>query len=534
MRDLSGTLPPSHDGAEILRARRLGIDTQHETVVFMRQDCPVCRSEGFAALARVALSCRDRTIIATLYQVTGDLLAPGEAGLSESAWKLLHPAEGDRISVSHPAPLESLRSVRAKVFGERLDDSALCAIVGDVSAGRYSEIHLAAFITACATRGMDRDETIALTHAMIAAGKQLHWGTRPVADKHCIGGLPGNRTTPIVVAIVAACGVMIPKTSSRAITSPAGTADTMEVLAPVDLDLSSMRRVVEREGGCIIWGGAVQLSPVDDILIRVERPLDLDSEGQLVASVLSKKAAAGATHLVLDLPVGPTAKLRSQKAAQALSHALVTVASALGIDARIVLSDGIQPIGRGVGPSLEARDVLAVLRNESGAPADLRQRGVALAGALLELAGATGAGTGKVMAERTLSEGLAWRKFEAICEAQGGMRSPPMAPWRHDITAPHPGRIAKIDNRRLARVAKLAGAPAARAAGLELHVHLNDDVLAGASLYTIHAESPGELAYSLDYAKRNPDIVEVADEHLFTQTEPSLATQASINAREAN
>lgn len=181
----------------------------------------------------------------------------------------------------------------------------------------YSDLQLAAFVTATAGDGLDEAETIALTQAMLGAGERIRWDFPLVADKHSVGGLPGNRTTPLVVAMVAACGVPIPKTSSRAITSPAGTADTMEVLAPVDLDVAAMRRVVEKEGGCVVWGGAVRLSPADDVLIRVERPLDFDSEGQLVASVLSKKAAAGSTHVVIDMPVGPTAPTASWWTAKA-------------------------------------------------------------------------------------------------------------------------------------------------------------------------------------------------------------------------
>jgi thymidine phosphorylase len=192
----------------------------------------------------------------------------GEASLSEAAWKLLGVKEGDEVSFSHMEPLESLSSVRAKIYGRRLSESRFREIIHDILAGRYSDIHLAAFVTACSGGHLDGGEIIALTRAMVDAGDHLQWPTTRVVDKHCVGGLPGNRTTPIVVAIVSACGLTMPKTSSRAITSPAGTADTMETLAPVDLDLVLMRRVVEREGGCIVWGGAVHLSPADDVLIR--------------------------------------------------------------------------------------------------------------------------------------------------------------------------------------------------------------------------------------------------------------------------
>lgn len=494
-----------------LRARRLGVDTPHEMVVFMRQDCPVCRSEGFAAHARVRLSRGEQSIIATLYHVTDGLLEVDEAGLSESAWVQLGATDGDEIAASHPQPLDSLSRVRGKIYGDRLSAAALRNILRDIVGGRYDDIHLASFLTACAARSLDRVEMIGLTRAMVDAGDRLSWPVRPVADKHSVGGLPGNRTTPIVVAIAAACGLTMPKTSSRAITSPAGTADAMETLAPVNLDIAAMRRVVERESGCVVWGGAVQLSPADDTLIRVERALDLDSEGQLVASVLSKKIAAGSTHVVLDIPVGPTAKVRSDEAAAALSRHLMDVAEAFGIVVEVVASDGSQPVGRGIGPALEAVDVLAVLQGAPGAPADLRTRAVALAGRLLEMTGTAPRGAGVAAAAQALTEGIAWAKFQRICEAQGGLRQPPVAPHHHPVLADRAGRVSRIDNRRLARVAKLAGAPDAKAAGLELHTRLGAAIDRGGPLFTVHAETPGELAYALEFVSANRDVVEVVE-----------------------
>jgi thymidine phosphorylase len=490
-----------------LRVRRLGIDTQQEAIVYMRADCGVCRSEGFAAQARVQVGHGERAIIATLNVVTGALLDPDEAGLSDVAVARLDVRDGDEISVSHPAPLESLSHVRGKVFGRALDQGAVDAIVADVVSGRYSDIHLASFITACAASGLAHTEVVALTRAMIAAGERLRWPVQPVVDKHSVGGLPGNRTTLIVVPIVAAFGLTMPKTSSRAITSPAGTADTMEVFAPVSLDLATLRRVVEREGGCIAWGGALRLSPADDILIRVERPLELDAEGQLVASVLSKKAAAGATDIIIDIPVGPTAKIRSAATAIELAESLVAVGHEVGLRVEPMVTDGSAPVGRGLGPALEARDVLAVLCREPQAPRDLRERALVLAGRVLELSPRVSKGGGRAVAEEILDDGRAWRKFHAICEAQGGMREPPQAPHTHTVEAARRGRVTAIDNRRLARVAKLAGAPQDPTAGLELAVRVGAVVEPGAPLFTVHAESRGELDYALAFVARQPEII---------------------------
>jgi thymidine phosphorylase len=494
-----------------VRVRRLGLDTQYEAVVFMHKDCHVCRSEGFGAHTRVLLCNGKERVVATLYQATGNLIAGDEAALSESAWARLGLREGDSITVAHPPPLDSLSHVRSRVYGHELSEPSLHSIIQDIVDGKYSDIHLSSFITACAARALDRKEILALTHAMVEAGDRLRWPAGIVVDKHCAGGLPGNRTTPIIVAIVASLGLTMPKTSSRAITSPAGTADTMETMAPVELDTAMIRRVVEREGGCVVWGGAVKLSPADDILIRIERALDLDTEGQLIASILSKKIAAGSTHLVIDLPVGPTAKVRNPDIAAALSRDLVEIAGTFGLHTKVVQTDGLQPVGRGIGPALEARDVLAVLQCETGAPQDLRDRSIALAGALLELAGTAPSGGGDAVASSVLDDGRAWTKFQRICEAQGGMRRPPVSRQQRPLLAEHAGCVRAIDNRRIARLAKLAGAPEDKAAGVDLHVSVGAVVNAGQPLCTVHADAPGELAYAFDYAMINRDIITVQE-----------------------
>ena len=494
-----------------LKARRLGIDTQSEPVIFLHKDCPVCRSEGFSSFNRVAVKAGGRSLIATLYQVESDILACDEAGLSDAGWNRLELSKDDPISVQHPAPVESLSYLRSRVFGHALGGDAFNQIVSDIVDGRYSAVEISSFVTACAANPLSSNEVEFLTHAMVDTGATLHWNSAIVADKHSVGGLPGNRTTPIIVAIVTTLGLTMPKTSSRAITSPAGTADTMETLAPVDLDNAAIRRVVEREGGCIVWGGAVRLSPADDILIRIERALDIDGEGQMIASVLSKKIAAGATHLVVDMPVGPTAKVRNAETAASLGRGLTAVAQSFGLKIQILEGDGSQPIGRGMGPALEARDVLSVLKCDRQAPQDLRDRALTLAGAILELSGRARQGEGKALAATVLDDGRAWTKFQRICEAQGGMRIPPYSRHRKDLIADSDGQLAQIDNRRIARLAKLAGAPLDKAAGVELHVRQGDRITRGMPLCTLHADAPGELAYALNYADANADIFRIVE-----------------------
>ncbi|MEJ8826720.1 thymidine phosphorylase family protein [Variovorax humicola] len=492
-----------------LLARRAGIDTYQQPVVYLRSDCDVCKAEGFQSQAQVEVTSDGRHLLAVLHQVSGNWLRNDEIALSESAWNLMGASEGDELVVRHPPVLDSLTHLRSKLHGERLHYAALRALMDDVSRGRVPDIHLASFVTMCAGDGLDLEETVALTRAMVDVGERLDWGMSPVVDKHCIGGLPGNRTTLIVVPIVAACGVVMPKTSSRAITSAAGTADVMETLAPVDLDLAAMRRVVERECGCIVWGNAMRLSPADDMLIRVERPLSIDSEGLMVASILSKKAAMGSQRVLIDIPLGVLTKVRSPAAADRLSRGLVSVGAALGLQVQTVFTDGSQPVGRGVGPALEAMDVMAVLERRADAPQDLRDRALLLAGLILEMSGKAAPERGNLMAREVLDDGRALAKFIAICEAQGGLRVPPRAAHVRSVRAPVDGMVSAIDTRLVARTAKLAGAPRDPAAGASMHVRVSDRVKRDDPLYTLHAQSLGALQYALSFVHSQLPIVRI-------------------------
>ena len=476
----------------------------------MRKDCPVCVSEGFEALNRIRVSNDNKTIVASLIVWDNEEhLTHDQLSLSEAAIDALGAKEGDILALSHLDALLSMSDIRKKIYGHRLNQAEFDRIIGDIVNRNLSNIQLSAFLASTTGNSLNEEEVIALTRSMINVGFKLDWGMDKVYDKHCVGGLPGNRTTPLVVSIVAAAGLTIPKTSSRAITSPAGTADTMEVMTNVNLTTEQMKKVVEQQGGCLAWGGSVQLSPADDILIRVEKALDIDSEGQMIASVLSKKAAAGSTDVVIDIPVGLTAKVRSQEAAQQLAEKMVSVGKAIGLNIEIVLSDGSQPVGRGIGPALEAKDVLAVLRNEENAPNDLRERAIILAGRLLEMGGKAAEGSGKLEALKILNDGAAYHKFMAICKAQGFFKEPEIAPHRHPVYSMQAGLVSEIDNRKLAKVAKLAGAPGAITAGLLLFTPLNSQVEQGDILYEIHAESKGELAYALDYLNTQNEIIKI-------------------------
>jgi thymidine phosphorylase len=488
----------TQETAGTLALRRVAIDTYRENVAYLHRQCEIYRAEGFQALAKVEVSADGKRILAVLNVVDdASLVAPGELGLSEEAFATLGIEAGAQVRVAHAEPPPSMEAVRRKIDGERLSANEFVAIAHDIAERRYAKMEIAAFLVASGQTGLDRDEVMNLTRAMVAQGERLNWGGDLVADKHCIGGIPGNRTSMLVVPIVAAHGMLIPKTSSRAITSPSGTADTMEVLAEVELHPARLHDVVRRERGALIWGGTANLAPVDDILISVERPLGLDYPGQMVASILSKKIAAGSTHLIIDIPVGPTAKVRHMRAALALRKLFEYVADRLGIFAQVVITDGRQPIGRGIGPVLEARDVMQVLQNDPAAPSDLRQKALRLAGRVIEFDPDVRGGDGFDIARDILDSGRALAKMQSIVDAQG-RQSETFEPGPLTLEAPakETGTVIAIDNYQMARIARLAGAPMDKGAGVDLLKKLGDAVEKGEPLYRVHAKFPADFGFA--------------------------------------
>lgn len=515
--DLADPSPPSParlesvaPAAPRLAVRKVGIDTFRENVAFLHRGCGIVDAEGFRALSKVEISANGnatgngRAILAVLNVVDDErIVGPDELGLSEQAFALLGQPEGTQVGIVHAEPPASMQTLRRKIGGERLGRDEYLAIVRDIVQRRYSKIELAAFVVASAQFELDRDEVVYLTEAMASFGRRLDWRERLVVDKHCIGGIPGNRTSMLVVPIVAAHGLLIPKTSSRAITSPAGTADTMETLAGVDLPFDQMAGIAHTLRGCLAWGGRAELSPADDVLISVERPLSIDSPGQMVASILSKKLAAGSTHMVLDIPLGPSAKVRSMADAQRLKKLFEYVARHVGLMLDVVITDGRQPVGRGIGPMLEARDVMQVLRNDPAAPSDLRQKSLRLAGRVLEFDPDVRGGEGFAIARDILDSGRALRKMNEIIEAQGRRPSPPqLGRLTLEVCAPADGVIVAIDNLQLARIARLAGAPRVKGAGVDLFKALGEFVHEGEPLYRIHADYPADLAFAARLAGR--------------------------------
>ncbi|HXV74562.1 MAG TPA: thymidine phosphorylase family protein [Sphingomonadales bacterium] len=492
-----------------LKLASFPVDTHGENVAYLSRCCAEYKPEEFVGLNKIEIEgAGGKRLLARLDIVEDPKILDGcHLGLSVPAFRRLGLPEGADVKIRAAAPPESLEFVRAKIRGATLSRAAIRSVVADVAGYRYSRMEIAAFLVACASF-MTLGEILHLTRAMADAGSKLSWRNRMIVDKHCIGGVPGNRTSMLVVPIVAAHGLTIPKTSSRAITSPSGTADTMEVLAEVNLELSRMKRVVGKTNGCLAWGGKVNLSPADDIMISVERPLGIDTPEQMVASILSKKLAAGSTHLVIDIPIGPAVKARTAAEARRLVKVFRAIAKKVGIRLAIETTDGREPVGFGIGPVLEARDVMAVLERKSGAPEDLRERALLLAGRVLEFDRGVKRGCGYTAARGILDSGHALETMRAIIAAQG---PPParVSPGKrvHEVKAAADGVVRALDCWRLARIARTAGAPLYKGAGVDLLKKRGARVKQGEPLYRIHAELTSDFEFAKELAAENSGFV---------------------------
>jgi len=478
---------------------------------------------GLHSSDRVKVTYRKNQVIAIVNIATN--FPHDYVGVYEEISKTLGIKAEEEVEVEPAEIPEALRYVQTKIRGERLRENEIKTIVRDVVERHLSDIELASFVTALHIRGLSMGEIEVLSKAMVETGKTLNFNKSPILDKHSIGGVPGDKTTILLVPIIAAAGFIIPKTSSRAVTSAAGTADRVESLCPVNLTIEEIKKVVNKTGGCMVWGGALELAPADDLFIQVEYPLGIDP--MLLPSIMSKKKAIGATHLVIDIPVGREAKIKTVGDAHALAYDFIDLGKRLGINVQCATTFGEQPLGYAIGPALEAKEALSTIMGNG--PVDLKEKATSIAGILFEMVGVE---DGKKKAEDILQSGKAERKLREIIEAQGG--NPRIMPddikigdKRIEVTAARDGRVLWINNESIAQIAREAGAPREKGSGVLLRAKLGDQIIKGEVLFEIYAERSTQLEAALELAKKlqSIEISKKLEERMLIERIPTRIVQ---------
>lgn len=413
----------------------------------------------------------------------------------------------------------ALQAIQKKLVGKDLNYKEIFAIMDEISHKRLGDVLTTYFAASGYSKGFSEQEIFFLTKAMVETGEHLHF-KGIVADKHSIGGVPGTRTTMIVVPIIAAAGFTIPKSSSRAITTPGGTADDMEVLADVEFTKEEIYKIIKKTNGCIVWGGSFNIAPADDIIIKVEEPLSFESFDKILVSIMAKKIAFGATHVVIDLPYGEMVKVHRAKDAEVLKDKFEKLAKRFKIKLRVLMHKTDEPAGRGIGPLLESRESLMVLEQKPNRPFDLEERALNLAGTLLNLCLEDAPKTlhDKVLKEHggghewgrsILASGEALKKMQEIIKAQNGdetITSERLHPGKHtyQVIAKKNGTVKKINSKNATVIAKILGAPDNKKAGIYLDKKIGEKVTKGHTLYTLHTTSEYALKEAKDSTTNFP------------------------------
>ncbi len=492
-----------------LKALVMDLTSGRSSVVLNDTDA---RSLSILLSDRVTLR-RGASTLNVIVETSRSLVPQGSIGLYRDSAKALGVSNGELVEIELAAMPMSIQFIKKKISGGALSAEEISSIVQDVVAYNLSDLEVASFLFASHFKGLTMDETEALTRAMVATGETLSLpGT--VVDKHSIGGVPGNKISLLVVPIVAASGLYIPKTSSRAITSPSGTADTMSVLANVKFSLKEVEEMVTKVNGCIVWGGSLNIAPADDIFIRIEYPLRIDPKSQMLASIMAKKCAVGAKHMVLDVPAGRGAKVADVPEAERLASSFIELGQRLGIQVKCGITYGGQPVGRAIGPALEAREALSALMSPDDNSKSLVLKSASIAGLLLESTGKAPRGSGTAAALELLHKRTALERFLSIVETQGGKRDVKpddigVGGEVYRMLSPSDGYITLVDNQGIADVARAAGAPQEQGAGVLLHAKQGYRVARGDLLLEIYAERTSKLSQAVSIAEgRTPVLVE--------------------------
>ncbi len=398
--------------------------------------------------------------------------------------------------------IEAVKTIQKKLLGKKLSYQEIFNLMEEISNHRLSNVLTTYFVAASFKEGFSTQELYYLTKAMVETGSKLNL-KGIVADKHSTGGVAGTRTTMIIVPIIAAAGFLMPKTSSRAITSPAGTADVMETLAPVTFSAKQVESMVKKVGGCIVWGGHLGLAPADDVIINVEEELSFESFDKVIVSIMAKKVAVSANHLVLDIPVGSTMKIRHFQDAEKIANKFKLLGRKFKMEIVTDINESLEPAGNGVGPALEARDVLFVLEQKKERPLALEAKALRLAGKLLSICfkDAKINKNGEEEAKKILYNGKALDKFREIVKMQGGnsqisSEKLKINSKKHEIGSKKYGKIKSINNYNLNTLAKVLGAPEDKYAGIFLQKKLDEKVEKKDMLATFYSTN----SYKLDEA----------------------------------
>lgn len=491
-----------------LKAKKLDIKTGVEPIALLQEE--EAYHLGIQPNDKIEITWRGKSAVVAV-NLSKKEINKGSLGLYSNFWdKFPTLQDKEIVEINFLDRAESVNAIKKKIFGKVLSFEDCNSIMKDIAENRLSNTQIAYFVAASYMRHFTDEELYFMTKAMAENGDKLDI-EGIVADKHSFGGVAGNEAAMIVVPILASLGIKIPKTSSRAITSVSGTADTMEVLAPVNLNIKKIKEIVKKTNGCIVWGGGLNIAPADDRIITTNYPMSLESFDKAVISIMAKKIAASSTHIVIDLPIGETTKIPKIKDAIEIKRKFEYLAKRFKVKIDVVIVPITDPIGKGMGPALEARDVLRVLQQKENRPGDLESEGIKMAGLVLELCKKAKKGEGQGLAWKQLQNGEAWKKMQEIIKAQGGKANIDseditIGAIKNYVNASKNGKIILVNQKAINDVCRTLGAPNERLAGIYLNKEFGNRVKKGERLFTLYAQNQERMSLALNAIAKGLEV----------------------------
>lgn len=477
-----------------LSGRKLDINSGDELIGIIHEADADQYGVGLNTGDRVEISWNglQEPLIITI-DTTETLVREGEIGLYEDIWQDHSLDNKEVVTIKLLDQTDSLPIIRKKLLGEELNYDDLSTVMTDIANGKLNDILTAYFISSGYSPGFNQNEILLMTKALAMTGEILKFGDL-VADKHSIGGVGGKGVTPLVVPIVAANNVVVPNTSTRAITSASATTDMLEVIMPMSFNKRQLEEMIDKSGAFMIWGGSLNLAPADDKIIKIQKFLSIESIDKFVSSIVAKKIAQGVNHVVFDVPIGDGAKIKTEEEFQQVDQMFKLLGREFGIKV-VIHKRNVKGIdGFSIGPALECKEFLKIYEQTEDRSIQLENESLIMAGELLELVGKAQPGQGFELAKKTLLEGKAEAKLREIIKNQGGdpevtSQSLEVGGNVYEYKAKRSGRIDSINNKKIFEVAKALGNPRIKEAGAYFHVSPGDEVKSGDLLVTLYANS---------------------------------------------